>query len=86
MAFRTDDGKPSRLLHSFAQLDVRSPPCHVCSDRDRSRPPGFRYDLSEIMSRCFDPEYDKSTEPLTDDFAPVDDLKATARHNTRGDL
>jgi spermidine synthase len=44
---------------------------------------GFRYDLTEVVSRRFDPDYDKSTEPLTDDFAPVDDLKATARHNDR---
>jgi spermidine synthase len=47
---------------------------------------GFRYDLTEIVSRRFAPEYDTTTAALTDDFAPVDDLKATARHNERPDL
>jgi len=44
---------------------------------------GFRYNLGELLTRKFDPPYDKSAKPLTDDFAPVDDLKATARHNER---
>jgi len=44
---------------------------------------GFRYDLTQILTRRFQPEWDETTEPLTDDFAPVEFLKAIERHNER---
>ncbi len=44
---------------------------------------GFRYDLGEILSRRFTPEWNEATAPLTDDFAPVEYLKAIARHNVK---
>jgi spermidine synthase len=44
---------------------------------------GFRYDLGEILSRRFTPQWDEATKPLTDDFAPVEYLKAIARHNEK---
>jgi spermidine synthase len=44
---------------------------------------GFRYDLTKILERRFDPPYDATREALTDDFAPVEYLKAVERHNER---
>ncbi|WP_421723836.1 spermidine synthase [Bauldia sp.] len=44
---------------------------------------GFRYDLTDILDRRYEPTYDATTEPLTDDFAPVEYLKAIDRHNAR---
>jgi spermidine synthase len=44
---------------------------------------GFRYDLKEILSRQFSPERDDAAEPLTDDWAPVEYLKAVTRHNEK---
>ena len=44
---------------------------------------GFRYDLTQILTRRFVPEWNEDTEPLTDDFAPVEFLKAIERHNER---
>jgi len=44
---------------------------------------GFRYDLGEIIDRRFTPEWNQATKPLTDDFAPVEYLKAIARHNEK---
>jgi spermidine synthase len=43
----------------------------------------FRYPLTDILSRRFQPALDDKTAPLTDDFAPVEYLKAIARHNER---
>ena len=43
----------------------------------------FRYDLTEILTRRFTPEWNEATKPLTDDFAPVQYLKAIARHNEK---
>jgi spermidine synthase len=43
----------------------------------------FRYDLTEILDRAFVPEFDAASEPLTDDFAPVEYLKAIDRHNAK---
>jgi spermidine synthase len=43
----------------------------------------FRYDLREILRRRFVPEWKESTQPLTDDFAPVEYLKAIERHNQK---
>jgi spermidine synthase len=43
----------------------------------------FRYDLAEILGRRFAPEWKESTRPLTDDFAPVEYLKAIERHNEK---
>lgn len=43
----------------------------------------FRYPLTEILSRRFEPAPDDKTAPLTDDFAPVEYLKAIARHNEK---
>ena len=44
---------------------------------------GFRYPLPDILARRYVPEYDTSTVPLTDDFAPVEYLKAIERHNEK---
>ena len=44
---------------------------------------GFRYDLNEIIERRFTPAWNAETEPLTDDFAPVEYLKAVERHNEK---
>jgi spermidine synthase len=43
---------------------------------------GFRYDLPGLLKRKFAPAYD-IVDPLTDDFAPVEYLKAIARHNEK---
>ena len=45
----------------------------------------FRYDLRDFLSqrKFFTP--DAAVEPLTDDFAPVNALKAIERHNERWD-
>ena len=43
----------------------------------------FRYDLKEILARRFAPSWKESTPPLTDDFAPVEYLKAIERHNEK---
>jgi spermidine synthase len=44
---------------------------------------GFRYDLTQILTRRFTPAWNTATAPLTDDFAPVEYLKAIERHNER---
>ena len=43
----------------------------------------FRYDLTRILDRRFTPPWKATTKPLTDDFAPVEYLKAIARHNEK---
>jgi spermidine synthase len=44
---------------------------------------GFRYDLPTLLKRRFEPGWNAATKPLTDDFAPVEYLKAIERHNER---
>ena len=44
---------------------------------------GFRYDLGGILTRRYQPTWNETTEPLTDDFAPVEYLKAVERHNQK---
>jgi spermidine synthase len=44
---------------------------------------GFRYDLPTLLDRRFTPQWDDRTTPLTDDFAPVEFLKAIERHNEK---
>lgn len=43
----------------------------------------FRYDVPDLLAKRFDPEWDETTQPLTDDFAPVEHLKAIERHNEK---
>lgn len=43
----------------------------------------FRYDLTQILKRRFQPRFNANSVPLTDDFAPVEYLKAIARHNEK---
>lgn len=43
---------------------------------------GFRYDLPVLLKRKFEPSFAKA-EALTDDFAPVEYLKAVERHNEK---
>jgi spermidine synthase len=43
----------------------------------------FRYDLAELLERRYQPTYDNSRAALTDDFAPVEYLKAIDRHNEK---
>jgi spermidine synthase len=44
---------------------------------------GFRYPLPDLLALRFDPTWNEKTAPLTDDFAPVEYLKAIERHNAR---
>jgi spermidine synthase len=45
---------------------------------------GFRYDLTKLLEeRRYTPAYDERAKPLTDDFAPVEYLKAIERHNEK---
>jgi spermidine synthase len=44
---------------------------------------GFRYDLTALLGRRFAPPYEETAQPLTDDFAPVEYLKAVTRHNEK---
>jgi len=44
---------------------------------------GFRYDLPMLLKRRFEPAWNTATKPLTDDFAPVEYIKAIERHNER---
>ncbi len=44
---------------------------------------GFRYDLTKLLGRRFEPRVSASAKPLTDDFAPVEYLKAVERHNEK---
>jgi spermidine synthase len=44
---------------------------------------GFRYDLTKILDRRYEPRFDAAATPLTDDFAPVEYLKAIERHNAK---
>jgi spermidine synthase len=43
----------------------------------------FRYDLVELLERRYQPTWNKSRKPLTDDFAPVEYLKAIERNNEK---
>jgi spermidine synthase len=43
----------------------------------------FRYDLNAILDRRYRPTWNEATKPLTDDFAPVEYLKAIERHNEK---
>ncbi len=43
----------------------------------------FRYDLVELLERRYQPTWNKSQKPLTDDFAPVEYLKAIERNNEK---
>ncbi len=43
----------------------------------------FRYDLAGILARRYEPKWDQATKPMTDDFAPVEYLKAIERHNEK---
>jgi spermidine synthase len=43
----------------------------------------LRYPLTDILARRFTPQWNEATKPLTDDFAPVEYLKAIARHNEK---
>jgi hypothetical protein len=43
----------------------------------------FRYDLVELLERRYQPAWNKSRKPLTDDFAPVEYLKAIERNNEK---
>jgi len=44
---------------------------------------GFRYDLPTLLDRRFAPAWNDKAKPLTDDFAPVEYLKAIERHNEK---
>jgi spermidine synthase len=51
--------------------------------RERQAAHGFRYSLPELLASRFDPPWNEETLPLTDDFAPVEYLKAIERHNEK---
>lgn len=50
---------------------------------ERTQQYHLRYPLADILDRRFTPDWNHSTKPLTDDFAPVEYLKAIARHNEK---
>lgn len=50
---------------------------------DRQAAYGFRYPLPGLLENRFEPPWNEETKPLTDDFAPVEYLKAIERHNER---
>ena len=50
---------------------------------ERTKEYDLRYDLTEILKNRYTPEDDFVTKPLTDDFAPVEYLKAIDRHNEK---
>jgi spermidine synthase len=51
--------------------------------RERQAQYGFRYPLPDALANRFDPPWNEETLPLTDDFAPVEYLKAIERHNEK---
>jgi spermidine synthase len=50
--------------------------------KERQEQYKFRYDLVELLERRYQPLW-KNRKPLTDDFAPVEYLKAIERNNER---
>lgn len=50
---------------------------------ERQAEHGFRYPLPDVLNARYEPEWNAATEALTDDFAPVEYLKAIDRHNER---
>ncbi|HVZ14860.1 MAG TPA: fused MFS/spermidine synthase [Bauldia sp.] len=50
---------------------------------DRQAQYHFRYDLPTLLQNRFTPAWDHSAKALTDDFAPVEFLKAVERHNAK---
>ena len=50
---------------------------------DRSAQYKLRYDLRQVLERRYIPDWNHSAKPLTDDFAPVEFLKAIERHNAK---
>ncbi len=50
---------------------------------ERTRQYHLRYALTGILDRRFTPQWNDQTQPLTDDFAPVEYLKAITRHNEK---
>ena len=51
--------------------------------KERQEKYKFRYDLTELLLRRYQPTWNKSRKPLTDDFAPVEYLKAIERNNEK---
>ncbi len=50
---------------------------------ERSQQYHLRYPLKDVLDLRFTPQWNEKTQPLTDDFAPVEYLKAIARHNEK---
>ena len=53
--------------------------------KERQEKYHFRYDLSSLLDLRFHPEINWTKQPLTDDFAPVEYLRAIERHNAKQD-
>jgi len=51
--------------------------------KERQEKYKFRYDLTELLLRRYQPTWNKSRKPLTDDFAPVEYLKAIEHNNEK---
>jgi spermidine synthase len=51
--------------------------------RERTGQYRLRYDLTQILGRRYPGDWNRSTRPLTDDFAPVEFLHAIERHNAK---
>jgi spermidine synthase len=80
LVFLRGDGNIVIVAYNGAEKDEATLLRQV---RDRQARYGFRYDLATILERRFTPDWNQATRPLTDDFAPVESLKAIARHNER---
>ncbi len=51
--------------------------------KERTQQYKLRYDLNQILAGRYTPDWNKATKPLTDDFAPVEFLKAIDKHNDK---
>src|SRR5262249_12227026 len=61
----------------------RDEPTLAKTAAERQAAYGFRYDLGKVLERRYAPSWKVDTQPLTDDFAPVEYLKAIERHNEK---
>jgi spermidine synthase len=80
VVFLRGEGNIVIVAYNGAEKDEATLSAQV---RQRQAAYGFRYDLATILERRFTPDWNAATKPLTDDFAPVEYLKAIARHNER---
>lgn len=61
----------------------RTPQALMQAAQDRQKQFGFRYALPDLLKARRFMAADPNTKPMTDDFAPVESLKAIERHNRK---